>query len=148
MAMELKCGKMVASTMETGQKIQPTAMVSSSIVMEISMKGLGKMTGLTGTELSRASMVPSILESGRIINDTELVLKSYLTEHNMKDTLLQARKMVMAAYNSQTGVHILDNFQTMKYLDKVNTAGLIGANIKGTLKIIISMDKESSSGPT
>jgi len=86
------------------------AMVSSSIVMEMSMKGLGKMIKLMAMELSRASMVPSILESGRIINDTELVLKSYLTEHNMKDTLPQARKMVMAVYNSQTGVHTLDNF--------------------------------------
>lgn len=110
------CMYQVISTKDSGNEIRPMAKVSTLTAMELSM-----------------------MEIGRMIYSTVLVLKPGTTTRNTKVNIQKVKSMALELTFGRMALSIQENGRRTRFMDKVNTLGMMVGCMKAIGKTIIWM---------
>ena len=100
---------MEAVTKGSGRMVKRTAVVSFTMLMEISMRETGTTTKLMEMVPTHTRMEPSMSDRGRMTSSMASVLKHGLMEPSMKVNTMRVRRMVEESLPLQMDQYTKEN---------------------------------------
>ena len=141
-----KFGLMVRSMKDFGRVIWLKGMEDSSLLMGMSIKGIGLTIRLTARENISTLKEQHTWEAGTKISKKVTVERNGQMVHTTKVPTLEARNTEKESFSGPTEQNIMVNGKTTRCTAKVNSNGPMVEHMRVTMQTTKSMVKEFTTG--